>query len=238
MRLSYETPGTETATPTVEDQAAASVQLPFLTLRFPEALQSAARSVLPSNDVHVHPAQVWAPVLAWIALRALPSPVSALKIYDALQLRHALAGTFSAVGIHGEDAWRAAARMRVLLAMKLYGSSLAAIRSAEFWRDPDVRWLTGVHGAVDEPEYFDESAFEAFVCWLQLPALINGTEHASLRTKAANEVTAIAANLAYSARVVSYNLQRFLDLLHSGDARNRSQPTDDLSPTFPGAWTV
>jgi hypothetical protein len=204
--------------------AAASIPLPWLVLKFPEALQTAVRSVLPSNDVRVPAAQTWATAMAWMALRALPSPTAALGIYDALRLRHALAETFSAVGLQGEQAWRAAARVRALLLMNLHGSCAAAVRSAEFWNDGDVRWLTGVREAVEEPEHFEPESFEAFVCWLQLPALIAGGEGSVVHTKAAQDVTAIAANLAYAAKVAGYDVRRFLDVLHTADLKKPRQP--------------
>jgi glycosidase len=214
--------------------AAASFHLPFLVLKFSEALQTAARSVLPSNDIRINAAQVWAPVLAWVALRALPSPAFALAIYDALQLRHAFAETFSAVGVNGEQAWKAAAQVRVLLRMKIHGSCSVAVRSAEFWRDPDVRWLTGIRGSVEEAEYFDQERFEAFVCWLQLPALIAGAVDSSSHTKAANGVAAIAANLAYAAKVASYDVRLFLDFLRTRDTQNQLQSTsEEPATTFP-----
>ncbi len=145
--------------------SAAAVWLPWMVLKYPEALQAAARYVLPSNDVRIPAAQTWAPVMAWIALRELPTPAAALALYDGLRLRHALAEAFSAVGVHGEQAWRAAAQVRALLLMNLFGSCSAAVRSAEFWNDADVRWLTGIHGGVDEPEYFTQEGFEC-VCVL------------------------------------------------------------------------
>jgi len=198
--------------------------LPWMVLKYPEALQAAARWVLPSNDVHIPAAQTWAPVMAWIALRELPTPAAALALYDGLRLRHALAEVFSAVGVHGEQAWRAAAQVRALLLMNQYGSCSAAVRSAEFWNDADVRWLTGIHGGVEEPEYFAQEGFEAFVCWLKLPALIAVGEGPVVQTKAAQDVTAVAANLAYAARVAGYDVHRFLEVLRTGDLKKRREP--------------
>jgi glycosidase len=213
----------EEATQETSDSAAtiamAAIQLPCSVMRFPEELQKAARSVLPSSDVQAHDGRVWAPVLAWMAVRALPSPVAALAAYDELRVRHALAETFSSVGIQGEDVWRAAAQVRALLVMNGYESCLAAVRSPQFWKDPDVRWLTGVHQSDELIEYFDQQRFEAFVCWLKLPALIAGALESASPTKAANDVTAIAANLAYAAKVSSYELRRFLVRLLAKDER-------------------
>ena len=204
--------------------SAAAVCLPWMVLKFSEGLQTAARSVLPSNDVRIPAAQTWAPVMAWMALRALPSPAAALGIYDALRLRHALAETFSAVGVHGEQAWRAAAQVRALLLMDTYGACSVAVRSEAFWNDGDVRWLTGVREAEHEPEYFEQEKFEALACWLQLPALIAGCEGSGFQPKATHDVTAIASNLAYAAKVAGYDVRRFLDTLHSGDLKKRNDP--------------
>jgi hypothetical protein len=212
----------------LEDRAAvisvAAVRLPWMVLKYPEALQAAARFVLPSNDVRIPAAQTWAPVMAWIALRELPTPAAALALYDGLRLRHALAEAFSAVGVNGEQAWRAAAQVRALLMMNQFGSCSAAVRSAEFWNDADVRWLTGIHGEVHEPEYFTQEGFESFVCWLKLPALIAVAEGSAVQTKAAQDVTAIAANLAYAAKVAGYEVRRFLDVLRTGDLKKRREP--------------
>ncbi len=217
-----------------EDRAAvisaAAVRLPWMVLKYPEALQAAARYVLPSNDVRIPAAQTWAPVMAWITLRELPTPAAALALYDGLRLRHALAEAFSAVGVHGEQAWRAAAQVRALLMMNQFGSCSAAVRSAEFWNDGDVRWLTGIHGGVDEPEYFTQEGFESFVCWLKLPALIAIAEGATVQTKETQDITAIAANLTYAAKVAGYEVHRFLDVLRTGDLKKRREPEiEDLT---------
>jgi hypothetical protein len=210
--------------------SAASVRLPWMVLKYPEALQAAARFVLPSNDVRIPAAQTWAPVMAWIAFRELPTPAAALALYDGLRLRHALAEVFSAVGVHGEQAWRAAAQIRALLMMNQFESCSAAVRSAKFWEDADVRWLTGIHGEVGEPEYFTQEGFESFVCWLKLPALIATAEGSAVETKAAQDITAIAANLTYAAKVAGYEVDRFLDVLKTGDLKKRREPeVADLS---------
>jgi hypothetical protein len=204
--------------------SAAAVRVPWMVLKYPEPLQAAARFVLPSNDVRISAAQTWAPVMAWIALRELPTPAAALALYDGLRLRHALAEAFSSVGVHGEQAWRAAAQVRALLLMNGYGSCSAAVRAAAFWNDADVRWLTGIHGEAHEPEYFTQEGFESFVCWLKLPALIAIAEGSAVETKAAQDVTALAANLAYAAKVAGYEVHRFLDVLRTGDLKKRREP--------------
>jgi hypothetical protein len=199
------------------NSAVAALHLPVAVLKFPESLQKAAQSMLPCGDLHVPEAKVWAPVLGWIAMRGLPSANAALVLYDELQLRHALAETFSGVGVKGEDAWKAAAQIRVLLRVGVEASLLEAIATEGFWNDPDVRWLTGAHANEEGVEYFAKEPFEAFVCWLQLPGLIAGVEDAALPTKTANDVTAISANLAYAAKIAGYRVKPFVEQLIKGE---------------------
>jgi hypothetical protein len=214
----------ETAEETgLAEVATAAIRLPWMVLKFPEGMQTAARWVLPSSDVHIPAAQTWAPVMAWMALRTLGSPQAALTLYDALRLRHVFAEVFSAVGVHGEQAWREAAQVRVLLRMNAFGSCSEAVRSEEFWKDADARWLTGIHSEPGETEYFTQEGFEAFVCWLQLPALIAIGEDGVVQTKAMHDVTAVAANLAYAAKVAGYEVHRFLDVLRTGDLKERRE---------------
>jgi hypothetical protein len=203
------------------------LHLQMAVLKFPEALQKAARSVLPSDDVHVPEAKVWAPVLGWLGLHGLPSAQAALALYDELQLRHALAETFSGVGVKGEDAWRAAAQVRVLLRVETEASLPTAIETAGFWDDPDVRWLTGVHTDEEGAEYFEQERLEALACWLQLPGLVAAVRDAALSTKAANDVTAIAANLAYAAKIAGYKVKPFVEHLVAGALREAREVTEE-----------
>jgi hypothetical protein len=148
----------------------AAVALPQRVLLLPKTVQEAAKTVLPSGDVHVPAAQVWAPVLAWLAVRS-----QTLERFDGLRLRKALAEAFAAVGLAGEDGWRAAARVRLLLRAHAAAKGALALREAALWQEADVRWLTGLHTA-QGTEFFAQEGFEALLCWLQLPALLAGTE--------------------------------------------------------------
>jgi hypothetical protein len=205
---------------------------------FPKALKIAADSVLPSSNPSIASSEVWAPLLTWIALRALPTPAAALAVYDELQLRHVLAETFSAVGLKGEQAWRAAAQVRVLLRTNVEATLPVAIRSEEFWHDPDIRWLAGINSTVEKEEYFNQECFEALVCWLQLPALIGVAEDRSFPAKAANDVAAMATNLTRVAKRASYNVRIFLDLLSAGNTKDESDPSAESATTLPEGQTV
>ncbi len=211
--------------------AAAAVHLPSMITAFPESLQSAARSVLPSSDSRTAVPDVWVPILAWIALRVFPSPASSLALYDGLRLRHALAETFSTVGLHGEQTWRAAAMVRVLLRMNTESSPEAAIRSAEFWDDPDVRWLAGINSSAGK-EYLHQEEFEALICWLQLPALAAAAQAPAPVSQAANEIAASAAVLTRAAENAGYDLRLFLEILLTKATKDKSDISTDSSTTL------
>jgi hypothetical protein len=65
---------------------------------------------------------MWGPVLAWCVLELLaesidaenPDPV-ALDLFDRLRLREPFAQAFTALGFEGEEGWRVAARIKVVL---------------------------------------------------------------------------------------------------------------------------
>ena len=204
---------------------------------FPEPLQAAARSVLPSSGSRTGTSEVWAPVLAWIALRVFPSPASSLALYDELRLRHALAEAFSTVGLHGEQTWRAAAMVRVLLQMNTESSPEAAIRSEEFWHNPDVRWLAGINRSGGK-EYLHQEEFEALICWLQLPALVAIAQEPAPVSEAVNEITDTAGRLARAAKSAGYDLRLFLELLNTENTENKSGLKAKSSKPLPEPSTV
>jgi len=140
--------------------------------------------------------QAWGPVLAWLLLRTMPSEGTSPELFDQLMMRTALAESFGGIGIPGEDVWRAAARVRILIAFP--GSGAETIASDAFWAEPDVRWLTGANEA-DGETWFNQEQFEEMVGWLQVPSLIAGE---------ATEVETTCAKAAAAA----YNLKLFLEL--------------------------
>ena len=75
----------------------------------------ASRGVLPSDSAADRAIAVWAPVVAWALLAELAPEKVLGTHFEQLQLRSALAEIFSSLGLEGESAWRAAARVRALL---------------------------------------------------------------------------------------------------------------------------
>jgi hypothetical protein len=65
---------------------------------------------------------MWGPVLGWCVLELLAESIDAenpeivaLGLFDRLRLREPFAQAFGALGFEGEESWRVAARIKVLL---------------------------------------------------------------------------------------------------------------------------
>ena len=167
------------------------------------AMQGGALADWPATTLKFLPAigpdwamqQAWGPVLAWLLLRAMPSEATSPKLFDQLMMRAPLAESFGSFGITGDDAWRAATRVRTLVAYP--GTPEETITSETFWADPDVRWLTGANDAAEET-WFNKEQFEELLGWLQVPSLIAGD---------AVEV----ASACEKAEAAGYNLGLFLE---------------------------
>ena len=103
----------------------ATMRIPIIELLFPAPWSAAARRVLPSSSPEKMGTATWGPVIAWCALELLAGSIDttrpelvALDLFDRLRLRSPLAHAFTALGFHGEEAWRVAARIKVLLLMR------------------------------------------------------------------------------------------------------------------------
>ena len=65
---------------------------------------------------------MWGPVLGWCVLELLAESIDAenpermaLDLFDRLRLREPFAQAFGALGFEGEEGWRVAARIKVVL---------------------------------------------------------------------------------------------------------------------------
>jgi hypothetical protein len=88
----------------------------------PSPWAATARRVLPASSPEVAGAALWGPVLSWCLLEILAEAIdgdnvqqTALDLFDQLRLRESLAQAFQSIGLEGEEGWRAAARLKVLL---------------------------------------------------------------------------------------------------------------------------
>ena len=215
-------PATKKATPKqVEDLcsvlASASIQLPVEVSAFPEKLQRAASAVLPNIDPEISLAQGWAPVLAWLVFQALPPHLSPTEVFEKINLRWALAETFSSVGLEGEQAWKAAAQVSVLL-------KRSAPKNPEFWSDPDVRWLAGVNTSAGT-EYVNRERFEALLCWMELPALLDLATSGSAQLEGVTKITGSALELSNLLEQSGYQYERFLGLLEPVESTLKAKGT-------------
>jgi hypothetical protein len=98
----------------------AAMRVPAVEALFPSPWPAAARRVLPSPSPQLTATALWGPVLAWRVLELLAESFDAekqepvaLELFDRLRLREPLAQVFAALGLESEEAWRAAARVKV-----------------------------------------------------------------------------------------------------------------------------
>jgi hypothetical protein len=198
-------------TPTYKDlcesMTKAALHLISMTQSLSITLPPAASRFLPGAKTAIPTEQIWAPVLAWITLHSLPRQDDQAALFDKLQLRSALSETFTAIGMEGENTWRAAARVRILLAHT--NTSPTATRSEQFWSDPDVRWLAGVNES-SGITYFNKEGFEELLGWLQLPALINLAQQSPVSPDSIKTLEAAVLESCKSAQTAGYNLDLYL----------------------------
>ena len=155
--------------------------------------------------------QTWAPVLAWIILRSLPTEGIRASLFDTLQLRSVLAEMFSSMGVEGERTWRMAAQVRLLL--MLADQPSLTFDADEFWHDADVRWLAGVNDSAGVT-YIHKEHFEELLCWVQLPALLAAALTEQRSAPSLREIEAGVARACAAAKDAGYKLRECLSLLH------------------------
>ena len=116
-------------------------------------------------------------ILAWAALEALgraydptAAAAAATRLFETLRLRAVFAEAFGALGIGGEDRWRAAARVRLPLAHPQPAAPPRA-PALDWLDDPDAAWLVGANEH-DGQRYFVKEPYENLVWWMSLPALL------------------------------------------------------------------
>ncbi|MFY9747309.1 MAG: alpha-amylase family glycosyl hydrolase [Acidobacteriaceae bacterium] len=226
----------------------AAAKLPALEASFAHGWPPDARMVLPSHSPQTTAVIVWAPVLAWCLLRAfadsLPPDANLGEIFDRLYLRSALADAFHPLGLDGDAAYRAVARIRILLT-RIQEPEPAPVPSSRAWDDPDIVWFTGLHEAQGH-RYFNKEAQEQLLWWSALPDLIATAERdpaaktpatqKALRTFELEAQTAIAAaekagyRLDEMLKPAKPSLTRNLDLWTAGKA-DLHTPTTTPAPT-------
>ncbi len=198
----------------------AMLQLPGLQSASP-VWPDAASAILPGRDSGDLGMAMWATVLGWSVLRLLgprdgagsgrERSEEAVRRFDDLQLRSALAEIFSGLGVMGDDAWRAAARVRILLVGDGAAPGLMPGGSEEFWRDGDVRWMAGVNES-EGRVYFNKEAFEELLWWMEVPALLTAAEKAPTARAEVAEVKRRFGAAKDGAADAGYEVERYLAL--------------------------
>ena len=136
--LTSEPAQAEKVAATLRGRVRAAMRLPAVEGTFSTPWPGAARCVLPCASPRYTATAMWGPVLAWCAVEALAEFVAgadsqrvaeiACDVFERLRLRETLARAFEGLGLEGEEAWRGAARIKVLL--------LAHAAKAEATRKP------------------------------------------------------------------------------------------------------
>jgi hypothetical protein len=190
-----------------------AAQLPALASSFSTDWPAKSRPILPDDDPAMQAERTWAPILAYLLLRALPerldnTPLDVAALFDQLHLRRALADIFASFGLEGESRWQAAAQVRLLLTAAANAPN--AIRSAPLFVDPDARWLAGAHDSAGVT-WFNKEQFEELLTWLQLPALLEiaALDEPARATRIAHLEAAVAAASA-AAHTSGYRLTDYL----------------------------
>jgi glycosidase len=100
----------------------AAMRIPAMEALFPAPWTAAARRMLPSPSPQFTATAMWGPILGWCVLELLAESIDkeapervALDLFDRLRLRDPFAQAFAALGFEGEEGWRVAARVKVVL---------------------------------------------------------------------------------------------------------------------------
>ena len=130
--------------PVFRERIAAAMRLPIIEAAFARPWTAAARRVLPSPSPQFTATAVWGPLLGWCLLELLAESIdaenpeqTALDLFDRLRLREPLAQSLSALGFEGEEGWRVAARIKVVLLSEA-GVGKAAPSVAETAEDAEA----------------------------------------------------------------------------------------------------
>ncbi|MGA3134586.1 MAG: alpha-amylase family glycosyl hydrolase [Terracidiphilus sp.] len=108
--------------PVFRERLRGAMRIPAIEALFPAPWTVAARRVLPSPSPQFTATAMWGPVLGWCVLQLLAESIDAespervaLDLFDRLRLREPYAQAFAALGFEGEEGWRVAARIKIVL---------------------------------------------------------------------------------------------------------------------------
>jgi glycosidase len=216
----------------------AAMRIPAIERLFPAPWTAAARRVLPSPSPQFTATAMWGPVLGWCVLELLAESIDpqnpehvALDLFDRLRLREPFAMAFADLGFEGEEGWRVAARIKVLLLTgagvgkaedalveseaSVAADALGAIGEErvtlfpDLWLDPDVRWLTGVHEAQGHA-YVVRESYEELLWWLLMPSLLRVAGEAVPSRVAVERMSRTVEEAIATAEAAGYRIDELL----------------------------
>jgi hypothetical protein len=200
-------------------------------------------------------------LLGWCVLELLAESIdaespqqTALDLFDRLRLREPFAQAFGSLGFEGEEGWRVAARIKVVLLSEARigqtepigevpdpvsktesaapeASALGSERVAlapDLWDDPDVRWLTGAHQA-DGHSYLVREPYEEMLWWLLMPALLRIAAEPTLNRPAIVRIGERVDEALASAEAAGYQI----DTLREPPAESTPAEPSEPAPTKP-----
>jgi hypothetical protein len=158
-----------------ESRLKAALKLGALEARLGAAWPPETRALLTGESAALGGIMAWA-VLEALGTLADPAAATdaAARTFDAFRFRAVLAEAFEALGLAGEDRWRAAARVRLAHAharAAATGARTSRPATLDWLNDPDAAWLTSVN-EYQGVRYFVQEPYERLVWWLALPALL------------------------------------------------------------------
>ncbi|MGB6742239.1 MAG: alpha-amylase family glycosyl hydrolase [Terracidiphilus sp.] len=235
-----EPPDAESLAVAYRKRLRAAMRIPVVEALFPAPWTAAARRMLPSPSPQFTATAMWGPILGWCVLELLAESVdaenperAALDAFDRLRLREPFAQAFSALGFEGEEGWRVAARIKVVL---LTAAGVGRAQSAPasdavespsqqkhsvglapgMWLDPDVRWLTGVHEA-EGREYLVRERYEELLWWTLMPSLLGLAGEAAPRRSAVEELSKAVDQALEAAKAAKYRVDVLRGEAHLAD---------------------
>ena len=194
-------------------------RIPSLVHGFQSAAPQHCATMLPRDASEL---SAWAAALAWTLLEvagrvACPEDPEhySMLLFDHARLRQPMAEAVEKLGAHGEDRWRAAARLRFAFA---HAASAHHLRQApgrssaplSWLHDPEVAWLIGSneHEGV---RYFNKEQFEQLLWWMALRPLMEIAAEAVPSAAELREVESDMEKRCQSAQAVGYRMESLLE---------------------------
>jgi hypothetical protein len=145
--------------PVFRERMLAAMRMPVIEAAFSHPWTAAARRVLPSPSPQFTATAMWGPLLGWCVLELLAESMDAdapeqraLDLFDRLRLREPFGQAFGALGFEGEEGWRVAARIKVVLLSEAGVGKPAAESAAEIAEDEAAIETFASESPAQEPE--------------------------------------------------------------------------------------